>query len=69
MPGTAVIVPFFQREAGVLTAAIRSALAQRDAGPITVVVCDDGSPVAAELDLALLDPGARDRVHFDRKSS
>ncbi len=69
MPGTAVIIPFFQREAGVLAAAIRSALAQRDAGRITVVVCDDGSPVPADAELAALAPMERDRVVLVRQAN
>lgn len=69
MPGTAVIIPFFQREAGVLTAAIRSALTQRDAGPVTVVVCDDGSPVPADAELAALTCGERERVILVRQAN
>ena len=69
MPGTAVIIPFFQREAGVLAAAIRSALAQRDAGAITVVVCDDGSPVPADAELAALARGERERVVLVRQAN
>lgn len=51
---TAVIIPHFQRQPGLLAVAVRSALAQEDAGPVTVVVCDDGSPVPASTDLATL---------------
>ena len=69
MPGTAVIIPFFQREAGVLAAAIRSALAQENAGPMTVIVCDDASPSPAEIDLAMLDPGERSRVILIRQAN
>lgn len=69
MPGTAVIIPFFQREAGVLATAIRSALAQRNAGPITVVVCDDGSPVAADAELAALSCEERERVVLVRQAN
>jgi succinoglycan biosynthesis protein ExoW len=67
--GTAVIIPYFQRKPGLLTAAIRSALAQEAAGPITVVVCDDGSPIPAELDLAMLAPSDRDRVLLIRQAN
>jgi len=62
MPGTAVIIPFFQRKPGLLAAAVRSVLAQEDAGAVTIVVCDDSSPSPAEVDLDLLDAGERDRV-------
>ncbi len=69
MPGTAVIIPFFQREAGVLVAAIRSALAQRDAGAITIVVCDDGSPIPADAELAALAPEEREHVVLVRQAN
>ena len=69
MPGTAVIIPFFQRESHVLAAAVRSALAQEDAGPVTVVVCDDASPIRAEDELAALDPAERDRVILVRQAN
>lgn len=67
--GTAVIIPFFQREPGLLAAAIRSALRQEAAGPITVIVCDDASPSPAELDLALLTPLDRDQVLLIRQAN
>lgn len=62
MAGTCVIIPYFQRKPGLLTAAIRSALAQEQVGLITVIVCDDASPVRAETELALLGPEQRDHV-------
>ncbi len=67
--GTAVIIPFFQREPGLLASAIRSALGQEAAGPITVIVCDDASPSPAELDLAMLTPLDRDRVLLVRQAN
>ena len=60
--GAAVIIPFFQRRPGLLAAAIRSALDQEAAGPITVVVCDDASPIPAGTELATLAPEQRERV-------
>lgn len=69
MPGTAVIIPYFQREAGVLAAALRSVLSQRDAGPVTIVVCDDGSPMPADVDLTTLNPAERKRVLLVRQAN
>jgi succinoglycan biosynthesis protein ExoW len=44
----AVIIPYFQREPGILTRALRSVAAQRDLGvPVHVIVVDDASPVPA----------------------
>jgi succinoglycan biosynthesis protein ExoW len=47
-----VVVPFYQRQPGFLRRALESVCAQTHAGPIDVVIVDDGSPlpVAAELD-------------------
>ncbi len=67
--GTAVIIPFFQRKPGLLAAAIRSALAQEAAGPITVVVCDDASPIPAGTELAALAPDQCERVILVRQAN
>jgi succinoglycan biosynthesis protein ExoW len=49
----AVIVPFFQKEKGILGKAIGSALRQTTGAPLIIVV-DDASPVAAKDELAAL---------------
>ncbi len=67
--GTAVVIPFFQRKPGLLANAIRSALSQVDAGPITIVVCDDASPIDADTELAGLAPEQRDRVILVRQAN
>ncbi len=67
--GTAVIVPFFQRKPGLLAAAIRSALAQEAAGPITIIVCDDASPIPADTELAMLAPEQREQVILIRQAN
>jgi succinoglycan biosynthesis protein ExoW len=46
-----VIVPFFQREPGILRKAVASALAQEGVATPRVIVVDDGSPVAAADEL------------------
>ncbi len=46
-----IIIPFFQREQGILAKAIRSIFAQRDFHDWTVIVIDDGSPVSAKDEL------------------
>jgi succinoglycan biosynthesis protein ExoW len=47
----AVIIPFYQKEAGILGKAVLSALRQTDASP-TIIVVDDASPVSAKDELA-----------------
>ena len=48
----AVVIPHYQRQPGLLGAALKSAFAQTLAGQMHVVICDDGSPwpAADEVD-------------------
>ena len=48
---TSVIIPFYQREKGILARALRSVLEQVDVPPPDVIVVDDGSPVPARSEL------------------
>jgi succinoglycan biosynthesis protein ExoW len=48
----AVIVPYYQKQSGVLSRAIVSALAQADVAPFSIIIVDDASPVPARLELA-----------------
>lgn len=55
-----VVIPYFQRDAGILAKALASVAAQDIPGhTLSVVVVDDGSPRPAELDIATLDDVAR----------
>jgi succinoglycan biosynthesis protein ExoW len=49
---TAVIIPFYQEQPGILRRAVLSALGQRDVPMPLVVVIDDGSPISAQSELA-----------------
>lgn len=55
-PVTAVIVPYFQRESGILRKCVESVLAQEDAGTFRLIVVDDESPVPAAEELQGLYP-------------
>jgi len=48
---TAVVIPYYQREAGILTRTIESVLAQDHTIDLRVLVVDDGSPVPARSEL------------------
>ncbi|WP_164854762.1 glycosyltransferase family 2 protein [Devosia sp. 1566] len=52
----AIIIPFYQKEAGILARALRSIAAQElgRAIKLTVIVVDDGSPIRASDELALV---------------
>ncbi len=50
-PDIAAVIPHFQRKPGLLPQAVRSVFAQTLADRIVVVICDDGSPVSAELEI------------------
>ncbi|HVA15653.1 MAG TPA: glycosyltransferase, partial [Stellaceae bacterium] len=56
MPAISVVVPYYQREAGHLSRAIRSALRQREVETPAIIVVDDGSPLPAAAEIAALDP-------------
>lgn len=57
----AVVIPYFQREGGLLVRAIRSALEQHACLPHVFVV-DDGSPAPAASELSRLTPEERRRI-------
>jgi cellulose synthase/poly-beta-1,6-N-acetylglucosamine synthase-like glycosyltransferase len=50
----AVIIPYYQRDKGILSRAVTSVLGQElpSATTLRVIVVDDASPLAAEIDLA-----------------
>lgn len=50
-PQVAVVIPFFQREPGILVRAVNSALSQSVAERLLIIIVDDGSPIAATSDL------------------
>ena len=51
-PKVAVIIPFFQRERGILSKAIESVLKQKNIHNFEIIIIDDGSPVSAHDELA-----------------
>lgn len=53
-PTVAVVIPYYQRRAGILRKAVASALAQRGTQRSTIIVVDDASPVPARAELAEL---------------
>jgi succinoglycan biosynthesis protein ExoW len=57
-PRIGVLIPYFQREAGLLRRALSSVAAQ-EYGPVQVVVVDDGSPLAAAAEIT---PTIRDTL-------
>jgi succinoglycan biosynthesis protein ExoW len=53
VPAISVVIPYFQRQVGILSKAVRSILAQQLC-PAEIIVVDDGSPVPARVELAAL---------------
>lgn len=56
-----VVIPYFQRKPGILAGALRSILAQEDAGEVTVIIVDDESPVSPDGEIPV---DAPDGVRF-----
>lgn len=62
----AVIIPFYQRERGILLKTIRSALEQHDIEDVRIVVIDDESPISAVEELSGLQQEAGERLTIIR---
>jgi succinoglycan biosynthesis protein ExoW len=52
MSSIAVVIPFYQKQRGILSRAILSALRQTFVGQFAIIVIDDSSPVPARAELA-----------------
>ena len=61
MTRIAVVIPFYQRRAGILPNALRSIAAQDTSSALHVFVVDDGSPIAATDEVSRV-PEVSDRV-------
>src|ERR1043166_350329 len=46
-----VVIPYYQKQQGILRRAVRSALEQESSAALDVLVVDDSSPVPAQLEL------------------
>ncbi len=68
-PRLSVIIPYFQREPGILGRAVRSILSQSIAEPIGIVIVDDESPVPADAELAGLAPSPSHRITVIRQTN
>jgi len=66
-PLIAIVVPYFQREAGLLTQCVTSILNQKGMSDFLIIVVDDESPVPAAKELAHILPSERDRVCIIRQ--
>jgi succinoglycan biosynthesis protein ExoW len=70
MPGNpaavAVVIPYFQRKAGLLNKAVNSVLGQQVDAEIQLIIVDDSSPIAAEAELASIPERWRSRITLKR---
>jgi succinoglycan biosynthesis protein ExoW len=68
---TAVVIPFFQRNAGILSGTVHAALAQKGIQDFEIIVVDDCSPIPAmkELSGVMADfPGRIRIIQMDKNS-
>lgn len=66
-PDIAVVIPFFQREPGLLTKAVQSAFAQTQADRLLVIIADDSSPIPAEDEVRPLTDVDQRRILISRQ--
>ena len=64
-----VVIPFYQRDKGILQKALRSVKAQETSSSIRVLVVDDGSPVAAEEEIAEMGSSAPESISIFRQAN
>ncbi len=58
----AIVIPYYQKQSGILAKAIRSVLAQEGGVDWILVIVDDQSPIPARSELAELLPGNEERI-------
>lgn len=63
-PKLAIVVPYYQKESGILSKAVRSVLAQEGDIDWLLIITDDASPVPARSELAELLPGNEARIRI-----
>lgn len=69
-PKIAVVIPFFQRKAGILARSLASIAAQNyPSDSLYVIVVDDGSPIPAESELQQFPAPAGLRIHVIRQEN
>jgi succinoglycan biosynthesis protein ExoW len=65
----AVIIPYFQREQGILRRSVRSALRQNGVPRPYIIIVDDASPVPADVELTDLMPEYAQDITVIRRSN
>jgi len=69
IPEIAIVIPFFQREDGLLKQCVSSIFDQPGHPDFRVIVVDDESPISAEQELTQLPPEERERIHVIRQKN
>jgi succinoglycan biosynthesis protein ExoW len=59
-----IVIPFYQKQPGILAKALSSVFAQHDAADVEIVVVDDESPVAARTDVETFSRAQRSRIRI-----
>ncbi|MBS0639458.1 MAG: glycosyltransferase family 2 protein [Acetobacteraceae bacterium] len=65
----AIVVPYFQRQPGVLRGTVQKVFAQRNAPTFELIIVDDGSPVPVDGELAGLEPPPHARITLVRQAN
>ena len=68
-PCIAIVIPYYQRDTGLLQQCVRSILDQDATVDYRIIVVDDESPVPADAELAELLPAADGRINIIRQTN
>jgi succinoglycan biosynthesis protein ExoW len=66
-PEVAIVMPYFQREPGILRKTLRHVFAQCNAPSFKLIIVDDGSPIPAESELVELAETQRSQITIIRR--
>jgi succinoglycan biosynthesis protein ExoW len=68
-PEIAIVIPYFQREPGLLHQCVTSIIDRAPQRPYKIIVVDDGSPIPAEQELCQLSSEARRHVELVKQAN
>jgi succinoglycan biosynthesis protein ExoW len=65
----AIVMPYFQRQPGILRATLQTVFAQRNSPTFNLIIVDDGSPAPVDIELQDLTDRERSQITLIRQSN